>query len=488
MSIINIFAFTQNWTEGLLHLSILLKTLPEIVPQSIQMDGVAVAAIFYNQLGQYELGLKYAKLITITHSEQSKRHKLLRCSMVIIESKLHLKQLKDNASEIQDAIILCETEAIAENLIRSYHAKLNLINNKPTDAIEALSPHLSQINATKYPILIVKVYSLLAEAYWMLGNLEKAEEFALNTIDIGKNIKTNQPVVFAYNLLYKIAKKRSNHDETALQYHEIYAELDKAYINETQAKHLAFQLAVHKELEQKNQIALLNKKNDLLITEQSLAKTKAENTRFILIMLTAVLSVLLLWGYKLLKAHKRIKQLAEYDHLTGIYNRGHFTEKANTTLKYCEKTKQEMSLIMFDLDNFKDINDSYGHASGDWALKKVTSVCQQIGRQNDIFARLGGEEFCILLTGCNKKSAEHRAEACRKAIAEIKTESSGYNFFITASFGITDTTTSGYALDQLLADADTATYASKNIGRNQVLVFRPEMQKNKNDRRSVDLK
>ena len=187
--------------------------------------------------------------------------------------------------------------------------------------------------------------------------------------------------------------------------------------------------------------------------------------------LVLTLSVLTFWGYRLLKAHKRIKELAEHDALTGIFNRGHFTHIANNALKYCQSTGQELSIIMFDLDHFKKINDSYGHACGDWALKKTVEVCKSLGRQNDIFARLGGEEFCILLTSCDKKAALQRAEACRLAIADINTKDSGFEFTITASFGVTDAKTSGFKLEKLLADADSAAYSAKNAGRNQTVVF-----------------
>jgi diguanylate cyclase (GGDEF)-like protein len=375
---------------------------------------------------------------------------------------------------------------IPRNFIRSYNAKLNLENNKPLEVINILSPYLKEVTATRYPRLIVEVYTLLAEAYWLQENLEQAKEFALKSTEIGQNINTTQAVVAAYKLLYKIAKKQSNHQETALQYHEIYAELDKAYIDETKAKYLAYQLAVHKELEQKNKIKFLNKKNELLIVEQALIKANADNTRFILLILVIVISILLVWGSRLLQAHKRIKQLAEYDSLTGIYNRGHFTQIANSALEYCKSANQELSIIMFDLDYFKKVNDDYGHACGDWALKNVIYACKAIGRQNDIFARLGGEEFCILLTSCDKDSAYQRAETYRQAIANITTKESGFDFTITASFGVTDTKTSGYDFDQILADADSAAYASKYAGRNQVTIFQSKEEKDKNKKKDEE--
>ena len=143
-------------------------------------------------------------------------------------------------------------------------------------------------------------------------------------------------------------------------------------------------------------------------------------------------------------------------------------------LKYCQNSQQELSLIMFDLDHFKKINDNFGHMCGDWALKETIRVCKKIGRKNDIFARLGGEEFCILLPSCNIEAAVLRAEACRAAIENTITEDSGNDFTITASFGVTDVKRSGFDLEKLLADADFATYDSKHSGRNRVTVYEPE--------------
>lgn len=477
LTIINLHGIEQNWTKGLFHLSIILKELPKISNHRTKVNAYVVAAMFYNQIGQYSLGLKYAQSLTEIASTPKN---ICWAKTIEIESKFNLKQLNNLDSNIENSIISCKDEMIPRNFIRSYNAKLNLENNKPIEVINILSPYLKEVTATRYPRLIVEINTLLAEAYWLQENLEKAKEFALKSTEIGKNISTTQAVVAAYKLLYKIAKKQSNHQEIALQYHEIYAELDKTYIDETKAKYLAFQLAAHKELEQKNQIALLNKENALLSAERALIKANADNKRFIILILTIVISILLLWGYRLLKAHKRIKQLAEYDHLTGIYNRGHFSQIANAGLDYCKSAGQELSIIMFDLDYFKKVNDNYGHACGDWALKNVIHACKAIGRQNDIFARLGGEEFCILLTSCDKDSAYQRAETYRQAIADINTKESGFDFNITASFGVTDTKTSGYDLEKILADADSAAYSSKYAGRNQVTIFQAKTQKEKN--------
>ena len=477
LTIINIFAIEQNWTDGLSQLSLILNELPDINHEETYINALAMTAIFYNQLGQYNLGLKYAEL---TAAKASQTRIYCASKMLIIESKLHLRQLNNNDGEIQEAIKLCESEAIAANFIRSYNAKLHLANNKPTEVIKFLTPHLPEVKSTKYPRLIVEIYASLAEAYWLQGSLIKAEELALESVKIGEKIKTTQAVITAYKLLYNIAKKRSNHQEVALQYYETYAQLDKTYINETQAKHLAFQLAKHKSLEQQSQINLLNEQNNALAAEQALAKTEAANRKLIILSLALVILIFTIVGTRFWRTHKRVRQLAEYDPLTGIYNRGHFTQVTNSALKYCQNAKQDLSLIMFDLDHFKKVNDIFGHACGDWALKETIKACKGIGRQNDIFARLGGEEFCLVLPSCNIDAAMLRAEACRAAIEAIITEESGHDFSITASFGVTDVKRSGFTLDKLLADADMAAYTSKNTGRNRVTLFeRPQTEKPK---------
>jgi len=157
--------------------------------------------------------------------------------------------------------------------------------------------------------------------------------------------------------------------------------------------------------------------------------------------------------------------------LTGIFNRGHFTQVASTTVEHCKKNKQSISCVLFDLDDFKNINDSYGHACGDWVLKEVVKACQKVIRTNDIFARLGGEEFCILLPSCSIERAEKLSEHYRKMIAYINTESTGHNFKVTASFGITSSETSSYDLNTLINNADHAMYQSKNNGKNQLTLF-----------------
>ncbi len=468
-TIINILAITQDWTKGLEHLAKNLKMLEHISNKEIKQNGLNTSALFYNLLGQYELGYRYSSTVK---ANTTNPRTFCAASQISLEAQFHLKKINVNNKSISQAIDACEkTDEIAiASAIRAYLANLHMDNGENEQAKEILLGSLKSIELTKYAPVIAKYYALLSEIYLKEGNYNKSEEYAHKTLDKTGGSGNSSPLISAYSSLYKV-HKYNNSTKDALAYYIKYSEATNAHLKGEKAKHLAYQLAKHKTLEQKSQIKLLNEKNNSLATEQALAITKAANRQLVILLLSIVILVLAFIGTRFWRTHKRVKELAEYDPLTGIYNRGHFTHVTNSALKYCKNAQQDLSVIMFDLDHFKKVNDSFGHACGDWALKETIKVCQNIGRKNDIFARLGGEEFCLVLTSCTIDVAMLRAEACRAAIEEIITEESGHDFSITASFGVTDIKRSGFTLDKLLADADMAAYTSKNAGRNRVTLF-----------------
>ena len=159
------------------------------------------------------------------------------------------------------------------------------------------------------------------------------------------------------------------------------------------------------------------------------------------------------------------------DGLTQVSNRAHITACSQLAFSDAHST---VSLILFDMDLFKRINDSNGHLTGDWLLKTVCETVKAQLRRADIFGRLGGEEFALCLPATGKEEALALAERCRAAIAAIDTEPSGFNFSLSASFGIaTRCADVELTFEEALAAADKALYLSKTEGRNRVSVYRP---------------
>lgn len=164
---------------------------------------------------------------------------------------------------------------------------------------------------------------------------------------------------------------------------------------------------------------------------------------------------------------QKLEELAFKDGLTGIYNRTYFIEQSGRLLKEAEAAGGTMSVILFDIDYFKKINDQYGHLQGDEALRHIARVSGSLLGGGSIFARYGGEEFVICLPGADLESAADQAEKIRAGIEEVFLPSETGMISLTASFGAAEAAP-GMTLERLLHNADTALYQSKNGGRNRV--------------------
>ncbi|KXG78729.1 putative diguanylate cyclase YdaM [Fervidicola ferrireducens] len=161
---------------------------------------------------------------------------------------------------------------------------------------------------------------------------------------------------------------------------------------------------------------------------------------------------------------KELYLLSITDALTGAYNRRYLLSKLEEEIERAKRYGEEFSIILFDIDNFKKINDCYGHIMGDEALRRVAKVVRERIRKLDVFGRWGGEEFVIVLPGTPVEKAAILAEDLRSNIADIVLPC---NERITASFGVTEYE-KGDTIDSLIKRADDLMYKSKNEGKNKV--------------------
>jgi diguanylate cyclase (GGDEF)-like protein/PAS domain S-box-containing protein len=159
------------------------------------------------------------------------------------------------------------------------------------------------------------------------------------------------------------------------------------------------------------------------------------------------------------------------DVLTGVSNRRHFYHQAEKEFVKAKRNKKVLTVIAFDIDHFKAVNDSYGHQAGDAALQKVAHICQATCRSYDLFGRTGGEEFAVLMPDTDLEAATQLAERLRNAVSELQMQGNWPGFIqVTISLGVAIRTVDDRTLDAFLGRADNALYAAKNSGRNQVSV------------------
>lgn len=161
-----------------------------------------------------------------------------------------------------------------------------------------------------------------------------------------------------------------------------------------------------------------------------------------------------------------------HDPLTGLHNRRQFNDILRYEIGRSERHKHEFSVLMLDLDNFKDINDSYGHPTGDTALCAISNVLLEHTRNGDLCARVGGDEFAIILTETGPKGARVVAENVSRALREKAiTSIQGNRFHLTVSIGVSSFPADGQTIDHLLEGVDAAMYKAKDMGKDSVCTF-----------------
>jgi len=170
---------------------------------------------------------------------------------------------------------------------------------------------------------------------------------------------------------------------------------------------------------------------------------------------------------KLASALEQIQQLVHYDELTKAFNRRSLVARLGEELSRAQRTRVPFSVAMLDLDDFKGVNDRYGHAAGDEVLKAFAATAQATMRKTDVFGRYGGEEFLMILTASAQAGADGAVERVRAATAAQEWPEVAPGLKLTVSAGVAEYR-EGEAVEQLINRADAALYEAKRAGRNRV--------------------
>ncbi|HEY8084862.1 MAG TPA: GGDEF domain-containing protein, partial [Methylophilaceae bacterium] len=187
----------------------------------------------------------------------------------------------------------------------------------------------------------------------------------------------------------------------------------------------------------------------------------------------SMMQMCLTFGFVLMMNYRLVtdlRVLAIRDPLTGILNRRSLEDEASYLLARCHRNDEVMTMMMIDVDHFKDINDEYGHQAGDEVLKKLVEIVNTTIRTGDYFARYGGEEFCVMLPLTTKEEALVLAERLRQKYADTSIQIDSKSILSTISIGLTDTHQAGVEFTTLVNLADQAMYQAKRAGRNRVVV------------------
>ncbi len=172
---------------------------------------------------------------------------------------------------------------------------------------------------------------------------------------------------------------------------------------------------------------------------------------------------------KLTQALEREKHLARTDWLTGVLNRSHFFVLAVHNFNNAIRYQRQLTLIMFDIDHFKQVNDQFGHPIGDLVLQKVAAVATAQIRAADVIGRYGGEEFTVLLPSTGMQAAQMLAERIRDQIDQLRVQTARGEVHVTVSMGLAEGNSSDDSIERVIDRADQALYAAKRAGRNCIV-------------------
>lgn len=178
-----------------------------------------------------------------------------------------------------------------------------------------------------------------------------------------------------------------------------------------------------------------------------------------------------------LDQYEKLVALSQHDDLTGLYNRRIFTELMSREVSRAERYGSDLSLLFFDLDDFKKVNDSHGHLAGDEVLRAIARIIMTRKRNEDIAARYGGEEIVLLLPETGKANALILGEHIRKTIENLEVQYAGRSIKMRVSAGLASFPYDATSADNLFQDADAALYRAKVVGKNMICLFSPNQRR-----------
>ncbi|GAA6172190.1 hypothetical protein NBRC116592_18600 [Colwellia sp. KU-HH00111] len=233
-----------------------------------------------------------------------------------------------------------------------------------------------------------------------------------------------------------------------------------------------------KSLTQKYEIAHKKEANALLDNQNQLKalqigdvnqQQKDQQRNFILIFCTILLFILLF--LRQLRIRHKLLILAKTDNLTGLLNRTELFNKGAKLVELANEKAQPLSVVLFDIDNFKQINDDFGHHIGDLVLKKIAGLVSETMRSRDVFARLGGEEFVAILPNTDMDKAKAIAVRVIEKITQHAFDQEGVNYQLTISIGVANLQETKAVFDDIIHAADLAMYQAKAKGQNQMVSY-----------------
>ncbi|MBD1388446.1 diguanylate cyclase [Neiella sp. HB171785] len=398
----------------------------------------------------------------------------LSCSAQYVQAKLaYLRQQYESAGRLLQAQIE-QCRAINESLFVGaglvWYGRTQAYEEQHEAAQKTLFEALNSLQQNGFKAGIVKANLSLAELYLRTNQFDLALQYAKESIAMGAKLEQWQDLVGAYQVAALAAERLGDLDD-ALYYERLLQQASEQSLVQSKAIRLAYLKARFSSTAEQQKITLFKTENELA----SLRKEAALTHRWLIVLglfaTCCVCALLFVMLIRSRKEHRHYRQLSQTDSLTNIFNRRYSLELAEKRYRACLVEQTPFTVVMIDVDHFKSVNDTFGHAIGDQVLKHVANQLSLAIRKRDIVGRTGGEEFALFLPSSDEAQTKAVVERCRANLATIRDKMS-QQIEVTASFGIASATGGKLPLEALIRRADEALYDAKSAGRNRLVVYR----------------
>lgn len=439
--------------------------LDQVSNPTYRTEGLIAAANIYSEAGLYDQSLSYLDMLD--QLQISPKHQCI--AQILRLQNQRLAGSSVNGDSAQQVLSLCQdaNQPLFTGFASLQVLYASLLTKQPEKTLQQAQQFAALIEQAGYPRLNVEYYQLRASAELQTGHIDDASQSLKQLLDNAKNAPQSTPAVAGFKLAAELAAQQADYQK-AYELHQQYSQAEQTVRDDKSLKLLAYQLAKVEMLKKDQQLSLMQEQIRSADLQNQLNEEQAWRNRVFLLAAASLVLVLTAWLLRLLRRHRFYKIAAENDSLTSISNRFHFEQQFARALKRCKQHNSAIGLIVFDLDHFKQINDTYGHEVGDKALQAAVNICNHFIRSGDIFGRIGGEEFALALPDCQPDKVLMMAEICRDAIEQLDCSDIAPTLKMTASFGVSHHLHAGYQAADMLRQADQALYLAKYHGRNRV--------------------
>lgn len=460
-SLISIYTFERRFSEARPHIEQMLNLRDSLNSPDQQALIAYSLSHFYYYLGDYASAVEYSLLPNREELNQSNQ-----CDLGMINSLALLKLERLTEQALTNNQRSCEQVNDQINLSNLYVAELELLmqQNRLEAAKQFVLYKTATIEQTSFVQVVANFKSLAAQAYWQAGDLKTAQNIALEVLDAGMS-DYHDAKIDAYHVLYQVAKAQGDND-LALSYFEQYHQADKAAIDIAKARMFAYQQAKHELVDKEFQLATMSYVQEVARLENQMVQQSMYQERFLLLILIATIVVLIGFLIRGSVSRQAYQQQTEKDSVTGLVKRRPFLDQLLECHDLARTKNLDFTLVVFDLDDFRKINQRYGYQTGDRVLRQVAELVQTQLEGARFMGRIGGDEFMIAIPDLDRIESSGDIERYRELISSMEFSALGTQFKVTASFGIADVSQLKYNFSGLIAATESALMVSKKSGKN----------------------